>query len=187
MNKLMTASLAALAALIVPAAAPADLPQGAVAPDFTTASALAGAETKQPFSLRAALRKGPVVLYFYPKSFTDGCTLEAHAFAEAMKDFKAAGATVIGLSADTIETQKKFSSEGCRDKFQVGVATPAITSAYDVHLKKADGSVTGLTSRTSYVIGSDHRVKLVFTDMNPNDHVRKTLEMVRALKVARRR
>ena len=60
-------------------------------------------------------------------------------------------------------------------------------SGYDVHLKKADGSATGLSSRTSYVIGRDHRVKLAFTDMNPNDHVRKTLAAVRALKAARRR
>ena len=185
MNKLMIAPLAGLAAILVPAAAPADLPLGATAPDFTTASALAGAEKE--FSLNAALRKGPVVLYFYPKSFTGGCTLEAHAFAEAMKDFKAAGATVIGLSADTIETQKEFSRKDCRDKFAVGVATPAIMSGYDVHLKKADGSVTGMSSRTSYVIGRDHRVKLVFSDMNPNDHVRKTLAAVRALKTSRHR
>ena len=185
MNKLMIAPLAGLAAILVPAAAPADLPLGAAAPDFTTASALAGAEKE--FSLNAALRKGPVVLYFYPKSFTGGCTLEAHAFAEAMKHFKAAGATVIGLSADTIETQKEFSRKDCRDKFAVGVATPAIMSGYDVHLKKADGSVTGMSSRTSYVIGRDHRVKLVFSDMNPNDHVRKTLAAVRALKTSRHR
>ena len=185
MNKLMIAPMAMLAAVLVPAAAPADLPQGAAAPDFTTASALAGAE--KSFSLKAALRKGPVVLYFYPKSFTNGCTLEAHAFAEAVKDFKAAGASVIGLSADTIATQKEFSRKDCRDKFAVGVATPAIMTGYDVHLKKPDGSATGLTSRTSYVIGQDHRVKLVFSDMNPNDHVRKTLEAVRALKSSRHR
>lgn len=185
MNKLMIAPLAMVTAILIPSVAPADLPQGAAAPDFTTASALAGVE--KSFSLKAALRKGPVVLYFYPKSFTNGCTLEAHAFAEAMKDFKAAGASVIGLSADTIETQKEFSRKDCRDKFAVGVATSAIMTGYDVHLKKADGSATGLTSRTSYVIGRDHRVKLVFTDMNPNDHVRKTLEVVRALKASRRR
>ena len=184
MNKLIVAPLAVAAAMLMPAAAPADLPQGALAPDFTTASASAGKE--QPFSLKAALRKGPVVLYFYPKSFTDGCTLEAHAFAEAVKDFKAAGATVIGLSADNIETQKKFSTTECRKKFPVGVATPEIMAGYDVHLKKKDGSQSGLTSRTSYVIGRDHKVKLAFTDMNPNDHVKKTLEAVRALKAARR-
>lgn len=185
MNKLMIAPVAMLTAILIPAAAPANLPKGAVAPDFSTASALAGAEKN--FSLKVALRKGPVVLYFYPKSFTGGCTLEAHAFAEAMKDFTAAGATVIGLSADTIATQKEFSRKDCRDKFAVGVATPAIMTGYDVHLKNSDGSATGLTSRTSYVIGRDHRVKLVFSDMNPNDHVRKTLDAVRALKAARRR
>ena len=187
MNKLKFASLAlTLAALFaVPAAAPAELPQGAMAPDFTTSSAAAGKE--KSFSLAAALRKGPVVLYFYPKSFTDGCTLEAHAFAEAVKDFKAAGATVIGLSADDLATQKRFSTTECRKKFPVGVATPAIIAAYDVHLKRPDGSATGRTARTSYVIGRDHRIALVYSDMNPNDHVRKSLEAVRALKAAKRR
>lgn len=185
MKKLMFTPLALAAALVLPAAAPADLPQGATAPDFTTASALAGKE--KVFDLRAALRKGPVVLYFYPKSFTEGCTLEAHAFAEATKDFAAAGATVIGLSADDIATQKEFSRKDCRDKFAVGVATPAIIAGYDVHLKRPDGTATGRTTRTSYVIGRDHKVKLVYTDMNFNQHVTKTLEAVRALKAARRR
>ncbi len=185
MKMRMIAPMAMLTGLLVTAAAPADLPKGAKAPEFATATALAG--QVKPFSLKAALRKGPVVLYFYPKSFTSGCTLEAHAFAEATKDFAAAGAMVIGLSADSIDVQKDFSRKACGDKFRVGVATPTIMTGYDVHLKKADGSATGLTSRTSYVIGQDHRVRLVFTDMNPNDHVRKTLEAVRALKAARRR
>ena len=185
MNRFLIAPLALAAMIAVPTAAPAELPQGALAPDFTTASALAGQERQ--FDLRAALRKGPVVLYFYPKSFTDGCTLEAHAFAEAMKDFKAAGATVIGLSADDIATQKDFSRKDCRDKFAVGVATPAIIAGYEVHLKRPDGTATGRTTRTSYVIGRDHKVKFVYTDMNPNQHVAKTLAMVRELKAARRR
>ncbi|MFM5918346.1 MAG: peroxiredoxin [Novosphingobium sp.] len=185
MNKLLIASLTLATALAVPSAAPADLPKGASAPAFTTASALAGEE--RVFDLNAALRKGPVVLYFYPKSFTDGCTLEAHAFADAMGDFKAAGATVIGLSADDIATQKDFSRKDCRDKFPVGVATPAIIAGYDVHLKRPDGTATGRTTRTSYVIGRDHRVKMAYSDMNPNQHVAKTLATVRALKAARRR
>lgn len=185
MNKLLIAPFALAALLAIPAAAPAELPQGAKAPDFVTASAAAGKEIS--FSLAAALRRGPVVLYFYPKSFTDGCTLEAHAFAEAVKDFKAAGATVIGLSADDIATQKRFSTTECRKKFPVGVATPDIIAAYDVHLKRSDGTTTGRTARTSYVIGRDHQIKLVYTDMNPNDHVKKTLEAVRALKTASRR
>jgi len=184
MNKLMFAALALLGSLALPAAAPADLPQGATAPDFSTPSALAGKE--RVFDLDAALRKGPVVLYFYPKSFTDGCTLEAHAFAKAMKNFKKAGASVIGLSADDIETQKRFSKKDCRNKFPVGVASPEIIAGYDVHLKRPDGTASGRTTRTSYVIGQDHQVKLVYTDMNPNQHVAKTLAVVRELKAARR-
>lgn len=185
MRKFTALGLAFAASFAVPFAAPAELPQGQIAPDFTTQIALKG--VAKPFNLKAALRHGAVVLYFYPKSFTDGCTLEAHAFAEATKDFKAAGATVIGLSADTIDVQKEFSRKDCRDKFAVGVATPAIITGYDVHLKKADGSLSGRSTRTSYVIGRDGKVKLAFTDMNPNDHVRLTLAAVRSLKAAKRR
>ena len=170
----------ALAAVMIPAAAPADLPTGAGAPQFTTQGALGGKVFN--FNLARSLRKGPVVLYFYPKSFTQGCSIEARAFAQASKDFKAAGATLIGLSADTIQVQQDFSRKECGSKFPVGVATPSIIGAYDVHLKKADGTQTGLSSRTSYVIGRNGKVVMVFTDMNPNEHVTRTLGAVRALR-----
>jgi peroxiredoxin len=175
-----TMLLAGLAALALPVSLPAELPQGAAAPDFTTQGALAGKVFT--YNLKAALRKGPVVLYFYPKSFTQGCSIEARAFAQATKDFKAAGASVIGLSVDTIETQQDFSRKECSDKFPVGVATPAIIAAYDVHLKKPDGGATGLSSRTSYVIGRDGKVKLAYTQSNPTEHVTRTLAMVKALR-----
>lgn len=171
---------AALVALAIPSLSLAELPKGARAPVFATQSAQGG--KVMAFNLRSALRRGPVVLYFYPKSFTQGCTLEANAFAEAMADFSAAGATVIGLSADTIETQLKFSTEACRDKFPVGVASPAVIKAYKVDWKKPDGSATGLSSRTSYVIGRDGTIKLAHSDLDYRDHVRLTLEAVRALK-----
>ncbi|WP_088310935.1 peroxiredoxin [Novosphingobium sp. B 225] len=180
MNRTLLAALAATFALIVPAATQAELPLGTRAPNFATQGALAGKAFG--FNLAAALRKGPVVLYFYPKSFTQGCTLEAHAFAEAMRDFQSAGATVIGLSADDLETQKKFSTEHCRDKFPVAIATPAIIQAYQVQLKKPDGTVLPITSRTSYVIGRDGRIKLVYSNMDYSDHVKQTLAAVRALK-----
>ncbi len=179
MTRILPLALAA-AALIVPAAASAELPVGAKAPGFATQGALAGKAFG--FNLTAALRKGPVVLYFYPKSFTQGCTLEAHAFAEAMDDFQKAGATVIGLSADDLETQKKFSTEHCRDKFPVAIATPAIIQAYQVQLKKPDGTLLPMTSRTSYVIGRDGRIKLVYSNMDYKDHVKQSLAAVRALK-----
>lgn len=180
MTKKLIALGAALAAFVLPASAWAELPRGARAPNFVTQGALAGKPIV--FQLSQALRKGPVVLYFYPKSFTQGCTLEARAFAEAMDDFTKAGATVIGLSADSLETQQKFSVEHCRDRFPVGVANSSIIKAYDVALL---GGLVKMTKRTSYVIGQDGTVKLVYTNMDYRDHVRETLAAVRALQAGR--
>jgi peroxiredoxin len=170
--------LAAALAVGLSAPAAADLPVGAKAPVFTTQAALAGKEFG--FNLRAALAKGPVVLYFYPKAFTKGCTLEANAFAEAMPEFKASGASVVGMSNDDIETLKRFSQEECRDAFAVGVASRQLIDAYDVALVR-NGQDTGITSRTSYVIAQDGQIVLVHSDMDYRDHVAKTLAAVRKL------
>lgn len=156
----------------------AELPVGTKAPLFATEAALGGEAFA--FNLRAALAKGPVVLYFYPKAFTKGCTLEARQFAEASDEFAAAGATVIGLSADDIETLKRFSTEECRDKFAVGAATPKIIEAYDAALVR-DGQDTGMTERTSYVIDRSGRIVFVHSDLDYRDHVRLTLAAVRKL------
>lgn len=170
-----------LAALALGASiqAMAALPERAKAPFFATRGAIAGKGFT--FNLRQALRKGPVVLYFYPKAFTQGCTLEAHAFAEAMADFRAEGASVIGLSADDLPTLKRFSTEACRDKFPVAIASPAIIRAYDVKLVR-DGKDSGLSDRTSYVIAKDGRIALVHSDLDYRDHVKLTLAAVRKLK-----
>lgn len=175
----LPAVLAAAALSAAPLPLIAALPQGAKAPPFATQGALAGKPFA--FNLRAALRKGPVVLYFFPKAFTPGCTLEAHAFSDAIEDFRKAGATVIGMSADDLPALEKFSTLECRDKFAVAQATPAIVKAYDVPLLKPDGSPTGVTSRTSYVIAQDGRIVLVHSDMDYKDHVRLTLDAVRKL------
>ncbi len=164
---------AAAAALFVTSAA-AELHSGAKAPAFTTRAALAGKEFG--FNLKAALAKGPVVLYFYPKAFTQGCTLEANAFADAMPQFKAAGASVIGMSGDDIATLSRFSREECRDAFPVGVASASIIAAYDVAMGKS-----GLTTRTSYVIAQDGRIAAVHSNADYRGHVDKTLTAVRAL------
>ncbi|MDC8753418.1 peroxiredoxin [Erythrobacter sp. sf7] len=166
---------AALAAAVTATPAAAELPVGEKAPAFTTRAALAGKEFG--FSLAAALAKGPVVLYFYPKAFTQGCTLEANAFAEAMPRFKAAGASVIGMSNDDIDTLKRFSREECRDAFPVGVAGADVIKGYDVALGNS-----GLTSRTSYVIATDGRIVAVHSNSDYRGHVEKTLAAVRALK-----
>lgn len=179
MKRIVFATLSALLTLLIPVASPANLPQGARAPQIVTQGALAG--KPYSFNLDKALRRGPVVLYFYPKAFTQGCTLEAHAFAEASAEFKAAGATVVGMSADDLPSLQRFSTEACRDKFAVAIASPAAIAAYDVMLKRPDGTATGLTNRTSYVIGKDRRVKFVHSNSDYRDHVRLTLQAVKAL------
>ena len=173
MRKWLTGLVMAAAAATPPAAAP---PTGAKAPDFTTTGAIAG----KPFRLHLAeqLKHGPVVLYFYPKAFTKGCTLEAHAFSEAAKDFKAAGARVIGMSADDLPTLKRFSVEGCRNAFPVATAAPDVIDAYDVALKQKPG----MTDRTSYEIDPTGRIVFVHSDFDWSEHVSKTLAAVEALK-----
>jgi peroxiredoxin len=170
--------IAAVLALALPASASAELAPGARAPAFVARGALAGKVFS--VSLAQALKKGPVVLYFYPKAFTHGCTLEAHAFAEASDDFRKAGATVIGMSNDNLPTLQRFSREACRDKFAVASASPALIKAYDVDLTRG-GQSTGQTRRTSYVIARDGRIAHVHSDMDYKDHVRVTLAAVRKL------
>jgi peroxiredoxin len=154
----------------------AALLSGTKAPDFVTAGSVGGKEFK--LHLKEQLRKGPVVLYFFPKAFTEGCTLEARAFSQAMPEFKKAGAQVIGMSADDLSTLKRFSKEECRDAFPVATATPEVVRAYDVVLKQKPS----LTSRTSYVIARDGRIVMVHDDLKWNEHVAKTLAAVRSLK-----
>jgi len=172
MRKLMTVFL--LAALAAPAWAA--LPVGSKAPQFTTAGALGG----KPFRLSLAeqLKSGPVVLYFFPKAFTKGCTLEARAFSEAIPEFRKLGAQVIGMSRDDLDTLKRFSIEECRSAFPVASASEAIAKAYDVVLTQKPE----LTDRTSYVIGTDGTIAFVHSDMDWSEHVQKTLAAVRALK-----
>ena len=168
-----------LAALVLSLAAMpgwAALPAGSAAPDFVTNGAIGG----KPFRLHLSqqLKRGPVVLYFFPKAFTQGCTLEARAFSAAMPEFRKAGARVIGMSSDDLATLQKFSVEECRSAFPVARATPDIARSYDVVLK----AKPELTSRTSYVIGRDGRVVMVHDDMKWDEHVARTLAAVKKLR-----
>ena len=96
-------------ALVIGVPAYAALKAGGAAPDFSTKASLAGKEFD--YSLKAALAKGPVVVYFYPSAFTGGCNIEAHTFAETKDKFEAAGATVIGVSRDSIARLNAFSAD----------------------------------------------------------------------------
>ena len=172
----LIASIAAVAALAVPAAA--NLASGVRAPAIVAKGAVAGKPIT--FTLATQLKKGPVVVYFFPAAFTGGCNAEAHAFAEAMPEFLAAGATVVGLTAGNVDQLAKFSSEYCAGKFPVAEATPDIIKNYDVRLMKADGTATNITNRTSYVIAPNGKIIFVHSEMNAAGHVSSTLAAVKA-------
>ena len=164
-----------LASLIAPAAQAA-LKVGDAAPSFKTSAAVAGKAFD--FDMAAALKKGPVVLYFFPKAFTQGCTLEAHAFAEATPQFTAMGATVVGMSHDDIDTLKRFSTEACRDQFAVASDPKAQTiKAYDA----AAAANPAMANRISYVVGQDGKVKFSLISSDPLAHVQQTEAAVKKL------
>jgi peroxiredoxin len=149
----------------------AALPVGADAPDFTAQAALGGKTFT--FSMAQALRKGPVVLYFYPKSFTKGCTIEAHNFAEAAPQFEALGASLIGMSNDDIATQQEFSTKECRDKFPVAADAGAkVMRMYDANMTLMPNTA----DRISYVISPQGKVLYVYSSLNPDQHVANTLK-----------
>ncbi|HEV2442802.1 MAG TPA: peroxiredoxin [Steroidobacteraceae bacterium] len=165
----------ALTALLLAApGAYAALPNGTTAPDFTAQASLGG--NTYSFSLADALKKGPVVLYFYPAAFTAGCTIEAHDFAKAMPEFKALGATVIGVSHDPIAKLQRFSVSECRKQFPVASdASGEIMKEYDAVLAQHPA----YANRTSYVIAPDGKVLYSYTNLDPAQHVANTMSVVR--------
>ncbi len=173
MKHLMMAAAAA-AALISAAPAMAALPVGAKAPEFTAPAYLAG----QPFqfTLADALKKGPVVLYFFPAAHTQGCNIEAHMFADAIDKFKAEGATVIGITAGHLDQLAAFSTETehCSGKFPVAAdPNAALAKSYDATLVG-----TPVSNRTSYVITPDDSVLFAYSDLAPDKHISLTLDAV---------
>jgi thioredoxin-dependent peroxiredoxin len=174
--KASTVALASCLALFATAAMAA-LKPGEAAPDFTVQAAKGG-ETFT-FSLADALKQGPVVLYFYPKSFTSVCTVEAHDFADNIDNFAAAGASVIGLSSDNIDTQREFSSKECRDKFPVG-ADPgfSVIKAYDAAFT-IPGVGPAFAHRISYVIAPDGKILSATIDSGAEKHIENALAVVK--------
>jgi peroxiredoxin len=166
----------ALAFTLLATPALADLKVGAAAPDFTLPATLGGKEFT--FHLAEALKKGPVVVYFYPAAFTKGCTVEAHDFAEAMPEFTAAGASVIGVSHDDIATLDRFSTSECQSKFPVAADRDRrVMKSYDATML-----LGVIASRTSYVIGQDGKVVFAYSDLDPAGHVAGALKAARTLK-----
>ena len=187
---------AALAATVLLAApASAALKQGARAPDFTAEASLAGKDFS--FSLKNALAKGPVVVYFYPAAYTGGCDIEAHTFATQKASFDKAGATIIGVSADSLKRLNDFSSDPnyCAGKFPVASdADGRIAASYGLKLQPAEPGMTdvrgqaidhGFIPRTTFVIAKDGRIVATLSSeadhLHPADHVKQSLAIVRRL------
>src|SRR5580700_6783544 len=155
----------------------AALKSGDKAPVFSAPASLAGKEFT--FSLADALKKGPVVLYFYPAAFTKGCTVEAHDFADATDKYAALGATVIGVSHDDVATLDKFSTSECRSKFPVAAdPSETVIKEYDAVLPQHPE----YANRTSYVIAPDGTVLYTYTSLDPALHVQNTLTALKAWK-----
>jgi len=155
----------------------AALDVGDAAPNFTAKASMGGKVFR--FSLADALKKGPVVLYFYPAAFSVGCTIEAHDFAEAVDQYKNLGATVIGVSHDDIDTLNRFSVTECRSKFPVAAdEDQSIMKSYDAVLwLKPD-----YANRVSYVIAPNGSIIYEYTSLNPEKHVANTLNALREWK-----
>ena len=175
MNPLKTLSAAVLTLSLFTLSAHAALEAGAKAPDFSLQGALGGKPLT--FSLQQALQKGPVVLYFFPAAFTKGCTLEAHAFAEATDDFKKLGATVVGVTAGNVDQVDEFSKLECRDKFTVAADPGAKVATQYQTLMQMNGKT--LSDRTSFVIAPDGKILMSYTDRNPDEHIQKAMDAVK--------
>ncbi len=178
------ATASALAGLMIASGANAALAVGAKAPDFETRGALGGKIFTMKLSKQ--LKKGPVVLYFFPAAFTPGCTAEAKEFADMADEFKAHGATVIGMSADPVDKLAQFSTEVCRNKFAVASAGPGVVSGYDVALKSTNPAFAGKTDRTSYVISKSGNIVFVHSALDYREHVKSTLAAVKSLEMPKK-
>lgn len=181
--------------ITMPGFAQSMLAKGADAPTFTATATQAGNEFE--FSLKEALDKGPVVLYFFPAAYTKGCDLEARTFAKLKDEFSAAGTSIIGISADSIERLNSFSShpDYCAGKFPVA-SDPGgeIAATYGLSLIPPKSGVKdvrgepvthGFIPRTTFVINEKGKVVAVFSSkkdqISPDEHVKKALEIVKGL------
>lgn len=179
------ATLAALTLAAAPAFAA--LAVGATAPAVTGNAYTDGKAA--PFSLANELKKGPVVLYFFPAAYTAGCNAEAKAFSESIDKFKAAGASVIGVTAGNgkagttmDQALADFSKEHCNGKFPVAAVSTDTVKAYDATLAQRPE----WSGRISYVIAPNGKVAYVHNAMNPQEHITKSLEAVTAWKAAQK-
>jgi peroxiredoxin Q/BCP len=183
--KILFPYLLALPALAV-------LPEGHPAPGIQAQASLAGKAFN--YSLQEALRKGPVVVYFFPSAYTGGCNIQAHSFAVDHDKFAAAGATIVGVSLDSIERLNEFSSDPnyCAGKFPVVADVDGnIAKAFDVAVREPSPGKTdthgkeithGFAERATFVITPDGKIAATVGGLKPKENVAKALEIVQQLK-----
>ncbi|MBS1189881.1 MAG: bcp [Rhodocyclaceae bacterium] len=169
----------------------AALNAGDKAPDFKAQASLAGKVFT--FSLRDALRRGPVVIYFYPAAFTNSCNIQAHQFAADYEKFVAAGATVVGVSLDSIDRLNAFSADPNYCGGKVTVASDSdgsIARSYDLQVKEPPPGITdiqgiviehGLVEQMTFVVAPDGKIAATVADGSPAANVAKALEAVQRL------
>jgi len=174
MRLILTAIATLALAIALISTASAALAVGAQAPDFTVRGAQGG--TFMTVELSALLKNGPVVLFFFPSSFLGGSRAESHEFADNIDKFRGAGATVLGMSRDTVDTLARFSTEECAGKFPMASADESIVDGFDVN----DGAM--FNYRTTYVIAPSGKIAFVYDEDDYSNHVKKTLAFVQAMK-----
>ncbi|HVJ30731.1 MAG TPA: peroxiredoxin [Gammaproteobacteria bacterium] len=190
MKKLLLAGLASVAVALPVVAA---LQKGDTAPLFTAKASLAGKEFN--YSLAEALKQGPVVVYFYPSAYTQGCNIQAHTFAENMDAFKAAKASVIGVSLDSIQRLNDFSADPayCAGKLPVASdADGAIAKSYSVNVREGRAGMQdsrgvaidhGFAERLTFVVKQDGKIAALIGEGNlpPDQNVQQALQAVKEL------
>jgi len=197
MNKPLAAALLALSATWLALPAQAALKEGDAVPDFKLQASQAG----KPFSyaLKDALKKGPVVVYFYPSAFTNGCNVQAHLFAQSVEKFAAAGATIVGVSLDSIARLNEFSADPqfCAGKIPVASdADGKVARAFDLPITEIPAGrkdTRGVeidharTDRTTFIVTPDGRVAATVGGVAPDANVQKALEIVQQLSASKAR
>jgi thioredoxin-dependent peroxiredoxin len=190
MMKRVLVGLVVSGALALPALAA--LKEGDKAPAFSAPASLAGKEFT--FSLKDSLKKGPVVVYFYPAAFTGGCNTQAHTFSENSDKFASAGASIIGVSLDKIATLNQFSADPQYCAGKIAVASDPdgkIAKSYDLQVRDAKAGAKntrgdeidhGFAERTTFVVTPDGKVAATIGNLAPAENVAKALETVQHLK-----
>lgn len=184
-----------LVSVLTASPALAALKAGDVAPEFSAQASLAGKVFD--FSLANALKKGPVVVYFYPSAYTEGCNIQAHTFSEHAAEFDAAGATIIGVSLDSISRLKDFSADPKYCAGKIAVASDGnglIARTYDLKVVSAAGPVQdsrgividhAFAERTTFIVTPDHRIHATIGGVSPAANVDAALKAVQQLAKAK--